>query len=403
MVEVYSKALDTTVNVGRIIGKIENSKGPTVVLFGGIHGNEPAGIFALRKVLDELDPANVNGSVYGIAGNLAALKKRMRFINRDLNRIWSEDQLNQLRTKTELNNEENEQKELFEVLKSIIEKNQPPYYFIDLHTTSSETLPFITINDALINRKFADQYPVPIVLGIEEHLSGPLLSYINEKGYVSIGFESGQHDKKEAISNAIAFVYLTLLNTESIKMEHYPQSKDQFEQLQTYAKRLNQVFEIIHLHRLTNGDTFEMYPNFESFQNVKKGTVLAESNGEILKAPYSARLFMPLYQKKGREGFFIIRRIHPFFLKLSEMLRKRKADGLLVVLPGVSWLDKKSGTLQVNLRIARLFAKQLFHLLGFRSKFTDETHLKLNNRERVAKLEMYKDLKWYNKSKVHHN
>ena len=403
MVEVYSKALDTTINVGRFIGKIENNEGPTVVFFGGIHGNEPAGIFALKQVLEKINPDDVNGSVYAIAGNLAALKKSLRFIEKDLNRVWSEDNLDQIKLKTVLNDEEHEQYELFEVLKEIIKKNKPPYYFIDLHTTSSETLPFITINDALINRKFADLYPVPIVLGIEEHLTGPLLSYINGRGYVSVGFESGQHDKKEAISNAVAFIYLTLLNTESITEEKYPEISKYFEQLRRYARSLNQVFEIIHLHRLTNGDTFKMYPNFESFQNVKKGTLLAESNGEILKSPHSARIFMPLYQNKGKEGFFIIRRIHPFFLKLSEMLRKRKADGLLVVLPGVSWLDKNSGTLQVNLKIARLFAKQLFHLLGFRSKFTDETHLKLNNRERVTKLEMYKELKWYSQSKAKHH
>lgn len=403
MVEVYSKALETTLKVGRLIGKIEKDCGPTVVFFGGIHGNEPAGIFALKKVLEMIDPAEVNGSVYAIAGNLAALKKSQRFINKDLNRIWSEDELNSLSEKTVLSDEEHEQFELFEVLKDIISRNQPPYYFIDLHTTSSETLPFITINDALINRKFSDQFPVPIVLGIEEHLSGPLLSYINERGYVSIGFESGQHDKKEAISNALAFIFLTLKNTGSLPDNSHHDFKKYYDQLKRYARRLSQVFEIIHLHRISNGDKFHMHPNFESFQNVKKGTVLAESNGEILKSPYSARIFMPLYQKKGREGYFIIRRIPPFFLRLSELLRKRKADGLLTILPGVSWKDKNNGTLQVNLRIARLFARQIFHLLGFRSKFTDETHLKLNNRERVAKIEMYQDLPWYKRSRVNHN
>ncbi len=403
MVEVYSKALDIILKVGRFIGKIEKEEGPTVVFFGGIHGNEPAGVFALKRLFERIDPKDVNGSVYAIAGNLAALKKSQRFINKDLNRIWTEAEIEALDRKTVLNDEEHEQYELYQVLKNIIARNNPPYYFIDLHTTSSETLPFITINDALINRKFSDQYPVPVVLGIEEHLSGPLLSYINERGYVSIGFESGQHDKREAISNALAFVYLTLKNTGSLNGEHEHDFEKYYDQLKRYARHLSQVFEIIHLHRISNGDIFQMYPNFESFQNVKKGTTLAESNGEILKATYSARIFMPLYQQKGREGYFIIRRIHPFFLSLSELLRKRKADGLLTILPGVSWKDKESGTLQVNLRIARLFARQIFHLLGFRSKYTDKSHLKLNNRERVARIEMYKDLPWYNRSRVNHD
>ena len=71
---------------------------------------------------------------------------------------------------------------------------------------------------------------------------------------------------------------------------------------------------------------------------------------------------------------------------------------MLVILPGVSWQDKESGTLMVNLKIARFLAKQIFHLLGFRSKKTDATHLKLNNRERVTKIEMYRNLPWYSKS-----
>ncbi|MBT8271014.1 MAG: succinylglutamate desuccinylase/aspartoacylase family protein [Bacteroidia bacterium] len=397
MVEVHSIALDTTIKVNRFIGRVENKTGPTVIIFAGIHGNEPAGVFALKQVLEEIDLKKVNGSFYAIAGNLSALQKSVRFNEKDLNRIWSEQNLDEINSKSQLHHEEHEQYELYEIIKSLLELNQPPYYFIDLHTTSSETLPFITINDALINRKFAKHYPVPIVLGIEEHLSGPLLSYINGQGYVAVGFESGQHDKRTAISNAKAFIYLTLELTNSIKRSDFPIIEKCFDQLKRYARSLNQFFEIIHLYRLQNGDVFSMFPDFKSFQNIEKGTVLAKANGELIEAPHTARLFMPLYQNKGKEGFFIIRKIKPFFLRLSELLRKRKADGLLVILPGVSWQDKSNGTLRVNLKIARFFTKQFFHLLGFRSKFTDETHLKLNNRERVTKIEMYKDLPWYSK------
>ena len=398
MVEVYSKALDSTIEVGRFIGKIEKKTGPTVVIFGGIHGNEPAGVFALKEVFDQIESNQVNGTFYAIAGNLQALKKSQRFVFADLNRIWTEDKLKKLEQKTVLTDEEHEQFELFEIIKKIFKNNKPPYYFIDIHTTSSKTLPFITINDALINRKFSDYYPVPVVLGIEEHLNGPLLSYINSLGYLSLGFESGQHDKKAAISNAVAFIYLTLVQTNLMSKDNIANYRIYFEQLKGYARRLNDVFEIIHLYRLQNGDTFKMLPNFESFQNIKKGTTLAVANGETIEAPHSARIFMPLYQKKGQEGFFIIRRIQPFFLKLSELLRKQKADGLLVILPGVSWHNRENGTLQVNLKVARFMAKQLFHLLGFRSKDINDAHLRLNNRERVAKIDMYKNMKWYTRS-----
>ena len=38
--------------VGQVIGE---QKGPTHVFFGGIHGNEPAGVKALESLFDKLD------------------------------------------------------------------------------------------------------------------------------------------------------------------------------------------------------------------------------------------------------------------------------------------------------------------------------------------------------------
>ena len=64
-------------------------------------------------------------------------------------------------------------------------------------------------------------------------------------------------------------------------------------------------------------------------------------------------------------------------------------------LPGVSWENEEKNALLVNLKVTRFFAKSLFHLLGFRNKQLDANHLKLNNRERASKTEMYKNEVWY--------
>ncbi|MGB1307963.1 MAG: hypothetical protein ACPG6B_03570 [Oceanihabitans sp.] len=104
---------------------------------------------------------------------------------------------------------------------------------------------------------------------------------------------------------------------------------------------------------------------------------------------------MPLYQTKGKEGYFIIKKINPFFLKLSSVLRKTKTDNLLALLPGVNWEDKNKNVLVVNLKVARFFAKSIFHLFGYRNHQIDTTHIRLNNRERVSKTAMYKDQLWY--------
>ena len=77
----------------------ENNNGPTVVFFGGIHGNEPAGIFALEEVMRQLQESNtvVSGSIFALAGNLRALNKGKRYEQKDLNRIWSIEKVEQLK------------------------------------------------------------------------------------------------------------------------------------------------------------------------------------------------------------------------------------------------------------------------------------------------------------------
>ncbi|TYA74192.1 succinylglutamate desuccinylase/aspartoacylase family protein [Seonamhaeicola marinus] len=397
MAAVYNKALNKTVHVERIIGKVTgNNPGPTFVVFAGIHGNETSGIFALTEVLNTLNPENVNGNVFAIAGNLEALNAHQRYVDQDLNRLWTPENIAAIQKKTNTNTDEKELILLLDLLNDLLTINEPPFYFIDLHSTSSRTLPFITINDALINRKFSKQFPVPIVLGIEEYLSGPLLSYINQLGYVSLGFESGQHDDINTIINNVSFLNLALVYSGVLEETSVPNFEHYYNSLRARANNIQYFLEIIHLHKIKAGERFKMLNGFKSFQAIKKDVPLAVSNGLNVFSKYNGLIFMPLYQKQGSEGFFIARVIEPFYLRLSTFLRRIKFDRLLVALPGISWFNKLEGTLKVNLNVAKYFAKSLFHLLGYRSRFTDKTHLRLNNRERVAKTYMYKNQAWYN-------
>ena len=77
----------------RVIGTVEApAGGATLVGVGGIHGNEPAGVRALETVLAELgrpDGGLSRGRFIALAGNRPALDAGVRYIDRDLNRIWS--------------------------------------------------------------------------------------------------------------------------------------------------------------------------------------------------------------------------------------------------------------------------------------------------------------------------
>jgi succinylglutamate desuccinylase len=384
----------------RIIGHIKGGQpGPTLVFFGGIHGNEPSGVEALQLVFKRLEQTSLplKGDMYGIQGNIPALLKKQRYLTQDLNRLWFKSHITTLLNNkdTEKTSEELQLLAILETIQNILAAHEGPFYFIDFHTTSSQTLPFITINDAMINRKFSRCFPVPIILGIEEYLEGPLLSYVNEMGYVSLGFESGQHDSEIARENSIAFIWLSMVFSGMTARNAIPEYDMYYKQLWTSAGANLNFYEVTTRHAIGAGDSFKMEPCFKSFQAVKRHTLLAHHNDQPVYMRQKGMLFMPLYQQQGAEGFFIIRRIPKILLRLSAVLRKVKTDRLLTLLPGVSWEDHKKERLMVNIRVARFYSKAVFHLLGYRNRTLDKSHLLINNREKVAKNSMYKAASWF--------
>jgi len=390
---------NTTVAGERILCRITAERpGPTVVFFGGIHGNEPAGVAALTEVFEALDREGSvleKGALIGIRGNIPALVQKERFLDHDLNRIWSRSRLEAVLAKHEAERsaEEKELVLIYALIQELLQTCTPPFYFIDLHTTSSRTRPFITINDSIINRYFSRIFPVPVILGIEEYLEGPLLSYINELGYVALGFESGTHNDPAAVRNAVDFIWLTLVNTGLLP--DYPGKEESFQRLDQASESDHDFYEVFYRHELTASHTFQMNEGFWSFQPLPKGTVLGSEAGGPVTMQKKGILFMPLYQKQGEEGFFLIRKTPIWALKLSAKLRKWKTHELLTHLPGVRWTDSGQDKLLVNLTVARFLNRPIFHLLGYRSRQRDKTHLLISNREHKARNAEYKNTFWF--------
>ncbi len=391
----------TSKKVQRIIGHVTGKNpGPTVVFFGGIHGNEPAGVIALQRVfskLEALSPEEYCGEFIGIAGNLPALMKKVRFVDEDLNRIWFPHRLEGLHdAKQDQSVEAKEMLALHKFVMEILETASPPFYFIDLHTTSGATQPFIVVNDSLLNRRFTASYPLPVILGIEEYLTGAMLSYINELGYVAFGYESGEHEDPAAIVNAENFIWYTLGLT-----GYYPFSEVDMENARAKLYQSRQTsrrfYEIYHQYLIRKGAYFKMLPGFENFQIVPKGQAIAVNGQGTIITKKERQLFMPLYQEKGREGFYYIRGVPRFFLWLSKYLRKLKADALLVVFPGIRWASSKKEAILVDRRIARFFAKSVFHLFGYRTREAGKHLFILKNRERSSRNAEYSNTAWQRK------
>ncbi|MCK5352000.1 succinylglutamate desuccinylase/aspartoacylase family protein, partial [bacterium] len=107
-----------------LIGTFAGQRGgPSLICAAGIHGNEPDGVEALKRVLDTLQvhSQSFSGKLVALLGNTEAFSQRRRYVEKDLNRVWEKDRIDQLtaRNAEDLKHEDREQFELLEVLRSV--------------------------------------------------------------------------------------------------------------------------------------------------------------------------------------------------------------------------------------------------------------------------------------------
>jgi succinylglutamate desuccinylase len=356
--------------VDRIIWSHTKDSGPVVVIFSGIHGNELAGLHASRRLAETLskDTGRLKGSVYMVSGNLKAIRQGVRYLDRDLNRIWGDFSKEDRSTDLAQSSEWKEANELVGVLDEIANEHEyvtKDLSFIDLHTTSAKSCAFILFNDTLKNRDRAADFPVPQILGIEETIHGTLMSYINDLGFPAIGFEAGKHEDERSIARTEAFLWLYLHHAGILPLK--ARDLHHHESVISGENDLgDEYYEITYHHYVEDAAKFKMKDGYYNFDTVRKGDLLAFYDDEPVYAPKNGLIFMPLYQTKGSDGFFILKGRSAFWLKLSAAVRDSFINNYLHLLPGVAKMEAQQFAYQVNLRVARLFVKELFHLMGYR-------------------------------------
>ncbi|HTH50332.1 MAG TPA: succinylglutamate desuccinylase/aspartoacylase family protein [Pyrinomonadaceae bacterium] len=344
--------------------------GPTLIVVAGLHGNEAGGVEAIRKIRPEIDALRdkLRGRVYLVAGNTRALTTGKRFVDTDLNRAWTRENLASLGTAELCRKSEGvELTELESLFDSILVTAKNEVYVLDLHSTSAEGVPFATVGDTLRNRHFAQDFPVRIILGIEERLSGTMLESLNNAGCVTLGFEGGSHTAVETVENHAAMIWIALVNAGILWEEDVPQLDEYKAQLAKYLHG-PRIIEVRHREPVKPADNFVMNAGYRNFDPVVKGDLVATNRYGEVRARESGLMIMPLYQRLGEDGFFLGRGVARFWIFLSEMLRRMGVPDIVERLPGVTADPGDRETLTIDTRVARFFPLQIFHLLGFRRR-----------------------------------
>ena len=355
----------------RVISRYTTGRGgPTVVLIGGLHGNEPAGAQAIARVLARLEADGVplRGEVTGLAGNLAALAEDRRFLSRDLNRRWMAGDIEELLAAGSGREapEDREQRELLAALVPLLVAAREPIVFLDLHSTSGDGPPFACMADVLRNRPIALALPIPLILGIEEILDGSLLGYLCDLGHVGVAVEGGQSQDPRTVRHHEAAIWIALVAAGCLDAPDVPDLGDHRALLAVAAKGLPSVVEIRHRHHIQEGDGFVMEPGLRSFVPVGKGQVVARDGSGPVRAPEKGLMLMPRYQGQGEDGYFLARRVSPLWLRLSALLRRLRLDRAVPLLPGVQPHPQQPDQFVANPRIAVFQVVNVFHLFGYR-------------------------------------
>jgi predicted deacylase len=350
------------------------ARGKLVMVVGGLHGNEPAGVRAIRTVFAEIERRGlaVQGRVVGLVGNARALAQGKRYLSTDLNRLWTEERLKGLRTDDGAavagDSEGLEQCALLAAFEEHLTGEWEEVVLLDLHSTSAGGAPFTIVSDTLQNRPYAFALPVPVLLGLEERIEGTLLAWFADLGHVALCLEGGQNELPSTAEHHVAALWLTLVATGLLAPADVPDLEAQRARLANSARGLPAVVELRYRYGIPPGERFEMRPGFQNFQPVRRGEVLAraEPGAREVQSPLSGRVLMPRYQALGDDGFFLGREVRPVWLRISGLLRRAGLSWTVRLLPGVRRVPARPGELVVDRRIARWFTVEILHLFGWR-------------------------------------
>ncbi len=250
--------------------------GPNLVILGGVHGNEPCGVEAIRAL--NINP--LKGKVTCIIANLEALRKKVRFINSDLNRAFT------------FSKNDKESMVALEIKEYLDQADA----LLDLHSSFSKvSFPFVICEKQSLN--LAKCLPVKfIVTNIDKFHQGSTDEYMNKQGKIAVCVECGNNDDTDA----------TIRAKESIV--DFCNFFEVIERKNSVKKELNKM-----VFKVTGNYIAKkyFYPSqmLSDFANVKKNELLGVDGEDEIKITHDSYILFMTEAKKGKEAFLKLKKI----------------------------------------------------------------------------------------------
>ncbi len=263
------------------------SPGKDLLVFGGIHGDEPCGVYAIKRFMKEVEDGVWNiqcGSITFAFGNLEALEQKTRYVDYNMNRMFGMPGIAR----------EAVEYDRVRLLETLFEGRDA---FLDLHSASSLAPDFLMAESIAFDMA---KYIAPsfLVSGWENfsEVGGDTESYSNSLGVAGMTYEAGQHDDPQALENA----YQILLKFLSIQG------------LIEYEFDIKPVQELVLSEVILKKSKSDKWLiDIENMQFVKKGTCILDLGGEIFQTSFDCFLVFPTVLdriKVGEEVVFLAKK-----------------------------------------------------------------------------------------------
>ena len=262
----------------KVIEKVGKNPGKTTVILAGIHGNEVCGVKAFDEIIPKLEI--VSGKVYFIYANLEAIKQNKRFIEKNLNRCFFEEQLEDIKNTLEGS-----------TAREIIHYLESADFLLDIHSSNNpKTIPFVICDEKLI--PYSNIFDANIVTyNWDPFEPGSTDNYMNKRNKPAFCIECGYLTDKNAIEIAKKSIMNFLVYTKNIYGE-------------LFTKDFQKILKIKRIYK--NKGPFKKSREFNDFEKVNEKTIIGyENETPILIDKDDIVLFVKNFEKINEECFLI--------------------------------------------------------------------------------------------------
>ncbi len=305
-----------------------NQNGPNVVILGGTHGDELAGIEIIKKLLAKFElldkPSgiyevpDINGNLFIGFGNPEAIKKQSRSASgfRDLNRSFIKSEL----VNPDKNNDTNDLRRARE-LAPLLENAD---FLFDIHATSNPAPQFVCLNTYTPEYKeYLELMPIEKILIdpnkiITEEFGLPepgttdyyvfkyggsqwSLSKYGHKKALALCYETGYQSDLSRLDEIFFTIIRLLIATKIINGKNTLDIKNAY--LNFITPKNQSIYQLSTCVK-ARYDNFTYYENMDKgWQDIKKDQVLGKyANGQVEKIINNGTLLFPLGVSKIKTG-----------------------------------------------------------------------------------------------------